>query len=364
MRTFRNASLTAIGLILLISGVAIWAPAQSTTPILVTGSDLVGCRSTPSTSGIFASVVTGEDWSDAEGGFKICWTISFDGSFWNYTYLLTNVDGTTLNRGLSHWLLEVSTFIPVGAEGFISNSSPDFKHDESPKTWDDSTGNPGLPPANIYGIKFEPGNTTTFQSTQPPVWGDFYAKDGGSPGEEVIAYNTGFGTDPTGSPFTNWIPTPDTTSVTTTTTTSTSTTNTTASIPSSTTTSVTTTTATTTTQPTTTSTTGTTATTTTSTSSTTTTTSTTPLTSSTTTSTTTTSTTTTTDPSQLTTTTTTSTTTTTDPSQLPTTTTLPQQTTTTTPVTIPAANTWGMVALGLAFLGAMAWMRRVRRSLR
>lgn len=66
-----------------------------------------------------------------------------------------------------------------------------------------------------------------------------------------------------------------------------------------------------------------------------------------------------------TTTTTTSTTTTTLPPST-TTTTIPGQTTTTTipGTTIPAAENWGMVILGLAFLGAIAWMVRARRSLR
>jgi cbb3-type cytochrome oxidase subunit 3 len=31
---------------------------------------------------------------------------------------------------------------------------------------------------------------------------------------------------------------------------------------------------------------------------------------------------------------------------------------------IPTAGNWGMTILGLAFLGAMAWMLRARRSLR
>jgi hypothetical protein len=47
-----------------------------------------------------------------------------------------------------------------------------------------------------------------------------------------------------------------------------------------------------------------------------------------------------------------------------TTTTLLQQTTTTNPPSIPTANNWGMLALGLAFMGAMAWMLRVQRTLR
>jgi hypothetical protein len=45
------------------------------------------------------------------------------------------------------------------------------------------------------------------------MWGDFYAKDGrdgqGPSGIDVIAYNVGFGQDPS-SPFTNWIAVPDT----------------------------------------------------------------------------------------------------------------------------------------------------------
>jgi len=34
------------------------------------------------------------------------------------------------------------------------------------------------------------------------MWGDFYAKSGGGPGEEVYVYNTGFGSD-TNAPISN-----------------------------------------------------------------------------------------------------------------------------------------------------------------
>lgn len=43
---------------------------------------------------------------------------------------------------------------------------------------------------------------------------------------------------------------------------------------------------------------------------------------------------------------------------------VPTTTTTTTTVRIPTAGHWGLMILGLAFLGAMAWMLRARRSLR
>lgn len=52
----------------------------------------------------------------------------------------------------------------------------------------------------------------SFISTQAPVWGDFYARDGGGNGPGTIyAYNLGFGTDPSFSEtnFSNWIARPD-----------------------------------------------------------------------------------------------------------------------------------------------------------
>ena len=58
------------------------------------------------------------------------------------------------------------------------------------------------------------------------------------------------------------------------------------------------------------------------------------------------------------------TTTTTTTTTSTTTTTQPPGSTSTTIVGIPAAENWGMMILGLAFLGAMAWMVRARRSLR
>jgi hypothetical protein len=78
-------------------------------------------------------------------------------------------------------------------------------------------------PDDLYGIKFTPTDKTaassytfTFQSTQNPVWGDFYAKDGSGGGPPPLvwatAWNSSFGSDPTSltTDFTPWIPVPDT----------------------------------------------------------------------------------------------------------------------------------------------------------
>ena len=69
---------------------------------------------------------------------------------------------------------------------------------------------------DIWGVRFtrdgEVNSTTViFTTVQVPVWGDFYAKDGGGqlPGT-VYARNAGFGTDPTAeADLVNWIPRPN-----------------------------------------------------------------------------------------------------------------------------------------------------------
>jgi len=314
-----------------------------------------GSRTTPPASGVFGD---GAIWTGtADGGtdgFKIAWNITFDSgtNLWTYSYTISDEGGGTFSQGApSHFILELSTTITSATTGPCDNTNEicftSLTGITNPTTYGVSGSNPGIP-GNIYGIKFDSLTcnpcTFTFQTLQPPVWGDFYAKDGSAGGEgENFAYNTNFGVAPTvnDSPFTGWIPRPDGDSVsltTTTTTTTTTSTTTTTTLPSTTTTTLLGAT-TTTTLP------------------------------STTTTTTLPSTTTTTDPPTTTTTLLGATTTTTLPSTTTTTllgattTTLFQQTTTTNPPSIPTANNWGMLALGLAFMGAMAWMLRVRRSI-
>ena len=72
---------------------------------------------------------------------------------------------------------------------------------------------------DIFGVRFTRTSTNDLNTTmvvfttpEVPVWGDFYAKDGGGTGTSAIyAYNAGFGTDPAANAtsFINWIPRPD-----------------------------------------------------------------------------------------------------------------------------------------------------------
>lgn len=201
--------------------------------VLVTGADLVGFRDS-------TQLVTADGWDTDEGGFKIAWDISFDDGgtdLWTYAYTVTNDSGSALAKALSHWLLEVSPAITPDNVNFAIPEIPNDNFDLlGPQTWDadpdspnntspgGNNANPNLP-ADIYAIKLDtgsdevPGGTYTFKSTQSPIWGDFYGKDGvsGRPnGAEVATvWNTGIGTDPTDetTDFTPWIPTPDTETV-------------------------------------------------------------------------------------------------------------------------------------------------------
>ena len=157
-----------------------------------------GFRSTPS------DVTAGGNW--AENGFEIQWSISEGGLGYIYTYTLTSDGSTPLVGGPSHLILEVSQDAPnalyrVG-DTYLT-----------PQIWGTAPSNPGIP-GDVYGIKLDFGATTySFTSTQAPMWGDFYSKDGiaGDFGQNY-AYNSGFGTVPT-SPFSGWIRVPDTTTV-------------------------------------------------------------------------------------------------------------------------------------------------------
>jgi hypothetical protein len=171
-----------------------------------------GSRTSPASSGLFAT----EDWDN--GGITVAWNVTLNGvkvinnvayQVYHYMYTLT-----TERKDISHAIIEVSANTTKDDFfNFVFNGTP-----VGPKTFspsDPGNSNPGLP-GEIFGIKFDDldgsSNVIEFDSIRAPTWGDFYAKDGTSNGNDVFAYNAGFGTDPNGNTtnFTPWISTPDT----------------------------------------------------------------------------------------------------------------------------------------------------------
>ncbi len=156
--------------------------------IPVQPADYTGSRTTPGTSGIGS---TG-GYLEANGGFKISWAISFDGSFWHYSYTLTDKDGSPIHPDVSHWILEISPEVPfsrISEYVFDANATvvtPGGSFWTKDPNFPDTTqagannGNPNLG-TDLVGIKFDSsasgvGGTYTFKSVEPPVWGDFYIK--------------------------------------------------------------------------------------------------------------------------------------------------------------------------------------------
>jgi len=156
--------------------------------IPVPPGDYAGSRTTPLSSGMDA---TG-GYTDANGGVKIAWNIFFDGTFWNYSYTITDKDGSAIAPDLSHWIIEISPEIPfnnIGDYIFDANATletPGGDYWQKDPNFPNTTqagankGNPNLG-TNLVGVKFDDsgssvGGTYTFKSIEPPVWGDFYLK--------------------------------------------------------------------------------------------------------------------------------------------------------------------------------------------
>lgn len=142
------------------------------------------------------------------------------GNYYTYTYTFTVPFGS---KALSHSIIQVSDAFDLDDEAFADASlNPGIlvaDLDTYIPTVDKP--NPGMP-GNIYGLKFEnediggdfptTGGENIFQwsfnSLREPVWGDFYAVDGGAwwdtdddpatPDEKiwVYAYNSGFLVEP------------------------------------------------------------------------------------------------------------------------------------------------------------------------
>ena len=143
--------------------------------------DLVWKRSSMAGEGIVATA----DW--ANGDFKMWWNIVENTTEkWTYTYLFS--EG---GKDISHYILEAT------------NDSSSFNYDtgwtslEGPKTWSEFTGsgNPGMP-GEIYGVKFDDWSPDAFgfslTTDRSPVYGNFYAKNGQTSGDHVVAWNNAF----------------------------------------------------------------------------------------------------------------------------------------------------------------------------
>lgn len=172
--------------------------------VLVTPADWTGSRSTPVGSGIYGQ----GGW--ASSGFVLSWNITQNGNLFTYVYTIEGGTNDLTFKDVSHFIIEVSpTFT---AANLLPGSDSPL---EGPDIYTEDDGNPSMP-SNVYGVKFDFGGEAPFTYTlitdRMPVWGDFYAKDGKTAGIDNVAYNAGFGTDPTAltTNFTAWVPTPDT----------------------------------------------------------------------------------------------------------------------------------------------------------
>ena len=133
------------------------------------------------------------NWNNS--GTWLSWEITqLDANLWHYEYVW-HTDG----RDLSHIIIELTE---GAVESDFSNWQFEYSglEDEGPLfgwfTPDQGNSNPGMP-GPIYGVKLNLESDTpvfgfSFDTWRPPVWGDFYAKDGRLGGADVYAYNLGF----------------------------------------------------------------------------------------------------------------------------------------------------------------------------
>ena len=138
----------------------------------------------------------------ANYNIDLSWVVSDTGASpshpWHYSYTFT-IGGT--QGALSHLTIETSDNFTEADIINLTGASID-----SIALQKVGPGNFGMP-SDMYGIKFDPLDddtfvmTWSFDSSRTPVWGDFYAKDGGQADEKDYAYNQGStADDPTDPP--------------------------------------------------------------------------------------------------------------------------------------------------------------------
>ena len=166
----------------------------------VGASDLYhGSRNSGEGGGIFA---TGP-WAD---GFVLSWHITENpsGTF-TYEYGFSGLGDGVDAHDVNNWILQLTpdidwTGVFDGVAGLVEPPEVGL-FTQGPST-------PDLP-GDLFGVKFEFVDGTLviqFVTEYGPEWGSFWANGGRSRRQNVYAYNTGFGTDPVGTDYTNWIP--------------------------------------------------------------------------------------------------------------------------------------------------------------
>lgn len=164
----------------------------------------VGDYSDSRNSGTGGGIDATEEWAD--GNFVLSWDITDNGGgSFTYRYMIEGSGGGDLPKELSHWILQL-TPDTLWTDVFGTNTEVrDFSSSES--------GNP-LIPADVFGVKFDDLMVaqffTEFTVNHAPVWGDFYAKDGGGQENAVVAFNANFGDWPSDfNDFNGFIARPD-----------------------------------------------------------------------------------------------------------------------------------------------------------
>jgi hypothetical protein len=140
-------------------------------------------------TGIYAT----QNW--ANSNTKLAWDIRESGGIYTYHYTWY---GDV--KALSHIIIELTEDTTITPIGF----TPEYAN------WGPSPENPGMPDS-FYGFEIDAVGEDTvifdfsFTSTQAPVWGSFYAQNGQTGGEDVVAWNTGLANPEEGV----FIPRPD-----------------------------------------------------------------------------------------------------------------------------------------------------------
>lgn len=137
-------------------------------------------------------MIVNVSWSDASLGWNV--DDNTNPGYWTYVYTWSSAE-----NDLSHIDIEVSpTFSEGDLHKWFTNPTGFNLESTTPKAQNEIGG-------TIFDLKWEAEtgvNSTNLEltliSNRAPIWGDFYAKDGG--GNDILtsifAYNSGFGNDP------------------------------------------------------------------------------------------------------------------------------------------------------------------------